>query len=476
MPRAGLGGRYLKCRRSAGTHCREGTGVVRWLNQSKEGIEPMPQQNNYAADAGRIAKLQRDIRSGALSAGALVERCLARIDAVDPVVQAWRHVARDSARAEADLLDREAKVGRFRGPLHGIPVGIKDIIDVAGITTLANSKSRVDSAPATADADIVAALRLAGAVILGKTHTTEFAYLDPSPACNPHNVAHTPGGSSSGSAAAVGAGTVPMALGTQTVASVNRPAAYCGVAAFKPSTQSTCTHGMTALAPAFDTVGFYGATVADAVALYDAVAPAFTASFDRGGGPRYNIVRLEDPTLEACDAEILKRVGDAATSIAGAAHAVRTAASPEDMATLFETQRRVMQYEASRIYRALLHLPEDRVGPKLREMIGIGLALSETDYRNDRERLAAARATFWVAFPDADAILFPATPQTAPTGLASTGDPRYIGPWTALGGPIVTQPVGHHANGLPIGMLVCGRPGSDRALARVACSLTSPPI
>ena len=140
----------------------------------------MPQKTNYAANAGRIAELQRDIRSGALSASALVERCLARIDAVDPAVQAWRHVARDSARAEADLLDRDAKMGRFRGSLHGIPVGIKDIIDVAGMTTLAGSKSRAHSAPATADTDIVAALRLAGAVILGKTHTTEFAYLHPS--------------------------------------------------------------------------------------------------------------------------------------------------------------------------------------------------------------------------------------------------------------------------------------------------------
>src|SRR5215470_14652718 len=263
----------------------------------------MSVQPNYAADAGRIADMQRDIRSGALTAPALVQRCLTRIEDVDPMVQAWRHVARDSALREAGLLDRDAGEGRFRGPLHGIPVGIKDIIDVAGMTTLANSKTRVNSAPATADAEIVAALRVAGAVILGKTHTTEFAYLDPSPARNPHNVAHTPGGSSSGSAAAVAAGTVPLALGTQTVASVNRPAAYCGVAAFKPSTQSTCTNGMTALAPAFDTVGFYGSSVADAVVLYDAVAPAFTAAFDRPRGPRYNIVRLEDPTLQSCDAE-----------------------------------------------------------------------------------------------------------------------------------------------------------------------------
>jgi aspartyl-tRNA(Asn)/glutamyl-tRNA(Gln) amidotransferase subunit A len=228
---------------------------------------------------------------------------------------------------------------------------------------------------------------------------------------------------------------------------------------------------VTALAPAFDTVGFYGTTVADAVAVYGAVAPAFTASFDQPSGPRYNIVRLEDPTLESCDSEILKRVAEAATSLASGGHVVRAAASPEDFVNLYDTQQRVVHYEASRIYRALLDLPKDRVGPKLREMIGIGLALSDTTYRDNRRRLTAARTKFWATFTDADAILFPATPQTAPTSLASTGDPRYIGPWTALGGPIVTQPMGRHGNGLPIGMLVCGRPGSDRALARVACAI-----
>jgi aspartyl-tRNA(Asn)/glutamyl-tRNA(Gln) amidotransferase subunit A len=431
----------------------------------------MSEPTRYAADPGRIATLTSEIRDGSLTATALVERCLARIALVDPHVQAWRLVARDGALAEAAELDREAKAGRWRGPLHGIPIGIKDIIDVAGLTTLANSRSRADSKPATADADIVAALRRAGAVILGKTHTTEFAYFDPSPARNPHHIGHTPGGSSSGSGAAVGAGMVPLALGTQTVASVNRPAAYCGVAAFKPSTQSTCTHGATPLAPSFDTIGFYGATVPDAVALYAAVAPAFMAP-DDGKGPRM-IVRLEDPALVSCDPEILAAVAGEAERLAAAGHIVRSAASPESWATLFEVQVRVMQYEASRIYRRALDLPDGQIGPKLREMLALGLALSDETYRRDRDHLAAARARFWTAFADADAILFPAAPQTAPAGLASTGDPRYISPWTALGGPIVTQPIGFHANALPIGMLVCGRPGSDHALGRIACALAA---
>jgi aspartyl-tRNA(Asn)/glutamyl-tRNA(Gln) amidotransferase subunit A len=425
----------------------------------------MAQSVSYAADPGRIAALAQQIRSGDLAASALVERCLARIDAVEPAVQAWRVVLAERARAEAAALDAEAKAGRFRGPLHGIPIGIKDIIDVAGVTTLANSRSREGSAPASADADVVAALRAAGAVILGKTHTTEFAFFDPSPARNPHHIGHTPGGSSSGSGAAVGAGMVPLALGTQTVASVNRPAAYCGVAAFKPSTQSTITHGITPLAPSFDTVGFYGATVPDAVALYDALAPAFAASFE-GSAPS-TIVQLDDPALADCDDAILARVAAAAARCVDAGYTVRKAAAPEPWAALYETQVRVMRYEAARIYRPLR---DAAIGPKLREMIDLGLTVTDETYRDDRRRLAAARAAFWAAFPDA-ALLFPATPQTAPGGFASTGDPRYISPWTALGGPIVTQPLGLHPNGLPIGMLVCGAPGRDRALARLAGAL-----
>src|SRR5260221_5142229 len=163
--------------------------------------DEMTMAQRCVEDAGRIAALAAAIRSGALTATALLERYLARIDAVEPSLQAWRLVARDNARAEAASLDRDAAAGRFRGPLHGIPVGIKDIIDVAGLTTLANSRSRAAIAPASADAEIVAALRLAGAVILGKTHTTQFGFFDPSPARQPHYTDHTPRRSSSRSGA-----------------------------------------------------------------------------------------------------------------------------------------------------------------------------------------------------------------------------------------------------------------------------------
>ena len=194
---------------------------------------------NFVADPGRVRDLAGAMARKELSPVALVRRYLDRIAEAAPDVQCWREVDGERALAVAAEREREAAQGRLRGPLHGIPVAIKDIIDVEGLPTRANSKSRASIAPAANDAEIVLALKARGAVILGKVHTTEFAYFDPSPARNPHNLAHTPGGSSSGSAAAVAAGMVPASVGTQTVASVNRPASYCGIAAFKPSTVDT---------------------------------------------------------------------------------------------------------------------------------------------------------------------------------------------------------------------------------------------
>ena len=208
----------------------------------------------YVQSPGGITKLAGQIRTGEITPTELVQRYLDRITESDPAVEAWLSVDGDGAMAAAEQLGEEARAGNLRGPLHGIPIGVKDIIDVAGWPTRCNSATLRNAPPATADAEVVAALRAAGAIILGKCHTTEFAYFYPSPAHNPHNINHTPGGSSSGPAAAVASGTVPGALGTQTVASVNRPAAYCGIGGFKPSTGSGNAYGVTALAPSFDLI------------------------------------------------------------------------------------------------------------------------------------------------------------------------------------------------------------------------------
>jgi len=430
---------------------------------------------SYASDPGRVATLAQQIEDGTLRPVDLVQRYLDRMHEVEPAVQAWSEVAGETALTAAERLGDEARQGHIRGPLHGIPVGIKDIIDVAGLPTRGNSKARADIALATADAEVVARLRLAGAVVLGKTHTTEFAYFDPSPARNPHNIEHTPGGSSSGSAAAVASGTVPLALGTQTMASVNRPAAYCGVAAFKPSTQLLSTFGVLPLSPAFDTVGCFGSTVADAVALFHALCHDFTrmAAPKGGGAETGEVVVLDDPILGDATADILATRDAVADRLSEAGIPLRRAASPVSFAELFDHHLCAMEYEIGRVHAPLLAKAGDLVGAKLAETIRRGGGISDDAYRQSRLALAAARERFWSTMSGMVAILFPATPATAPRGIAWTGDPKYISPWTALGGPIVTMPAGIAGNGLPVGVLFCGRLGNDAAFARIACRLAA---
>lgn len=441
------------------SNCNEATAAVR----------------SYAADSGRVATLAGQIENGTLRPVDLVQRYLERMREVEPTVQAWREIDAENALTAAERLGDEARQGRIRGPLHGIPVGIKDIIDVVGLPTRGNCKARADIAPATADAEVVARLRLGGAIVLGKTHTTEFAYFDPSPARNPHNIEHTPGGSSSGSAAAVASGTVPLALGTQTMASVNRPAAYCGIAAFKPSTQLFSSFGVLPLSPAFDTVGCFGSTVADAVALFDALCPDFTrmAAPKDSDTEMSEVVVLDDPILGDATADILAARDAVADRLSEAGIALRRAASPVSFADLFNHHLCAMEYEIGRIYGPLLSKAGELIGAKLAETIRRGGSISDDAYYQSRRALATAREHFWSTMPRMVTILFPATPATAPRGIAWTGDPKYISPWTAIGGPIVTLPAGIAENGLPVGVLLCGRPGNDAVFARTACRLAA---
>lgn len=423
---------------------------------------------SYAQDAGRISELAAAIARGELSPVTLVERCLARIEAVDSQVKAWRRVDGDQALAVAREREAEARRGILRGPLHGIPFGVKDVIDVAGLDTLCNSRSRAGSPPAQADAELVAAMKVAGAIVLGKVHTTEFSYFDPPPTGNPHDIGHTPGGSSSGSAAAVAAGQVPITLGTQTLSSLNRPAAYCGIAAFKPSTRALATFGLMPLGPSSDTIGFFGATVADAVHVFDAVRPAHL----RPGQPREpgvdRIVFLEDELLAAMEPGTMAACTDAMDQLAARGARVETRASPVSFVRLEQLQQSVTGYEIGRTLRHLLELPADQVGAKLRAAIEVGLTISENRYLDERAEMNRLRTVLLEASTDVDAFLWPAAPGPAPAGLASTGDPRFIAPWTALGGPIITLPVGKAPNGLPLGCLLAGKPGGDLDLAALA--------
>lgn len=360
---------------------------------------------NYVQSPGSITALAAQIRSGEITPAQLVQSYLDRIAEIDPAVEAWVSVDGDGALAVAEQLGTEARAGRFRGALHGIPIGIKDIIDVAGWPTRCNSVARQNAPPATADAEIVAALRAAGAIILGKCHTTEFAYFSPSPARNPHNINHTPGGSSSGPAAAVASGTVPGALGTQTIASVNRPAAYCGIGGFKPSTGVGTAYGVTPLAPMFDTVGFYGGTLADAVALFEAVRPAYLAPPIIDDAANLRVIVLEDPFFDLADPAILAARESTAKAMSSAGHQIVHLASPVPLKDLSKRQMRAAEFELAHVHAGLLNRPENEVSAKLREAIARAGGCSVDDYLSDRTEMDRARVAFFADIGPADAVL-----------------------------------------------------------------------
>lgn len=421
---------------------------------------------------GQLRDLADRIVGKTLSPVDLVKGYLDRISETDGQVMAWVQVDGERALAEARLCEQEAGEGALRGPLHGIPVGVKDIIDVAGLPTLCRSRSRAGRGPARADAEIVAAMKAAGAIVLGKVQTTEFAYFDPPPTRNPHNLAYTPGGSSSGSGAAVSSGTVPLALGTQTFASVNRPAAYCGISAFKPSNRSLSTFGVNPLAPYTDTVGFFGWSVEDAVSFYEAIVPFYVRAEPPDTGAALRVAMLDDPLLEDAAPEAMQACRAMLDAFRSEAE-VETPQSPVPMQRLVDLLKSIMQYELARAHHDLLDLPPDLVGERFREGISEGLTISDERYRSERVKVDSLRQQFFAALPEIDAFLWPAAPGQAPEGVDWTGDPRYIAPWTALGGPIVTIPATTSAAGLPLGCILAGRPGKDAAMCTVARRLAS---
>jgi aspartyl-tRNA(Asn)/glutamyl-tRNA(Gln) amidotransferase subunit A len=426
----------------------------------------------FAKDPGRVRHLAEAIAAKELTPVALVQRCLDRVLETDPHVQCWREIDAQRALATAAERAKEAAKGKLRGPLHGVPVAIKDIIDVEGLPTRANSRWRDTAPPASNDAEVVLALKAAGAIVLGKVHTTEFAFFDPSPARNPHNINHTPGGSSSGSAAAVAAGMAPMAVGTQTVASVNRPAAYCGIAAFKPSSRSLPTFGITPLGPSYDTPGFYGWSVDDAVAVYEAIAPPFLRNGRKTrAAEKLRVCILDDPHTSDAIPEMKAAVARFADAFAKAGNAVERPKSPIPFERLFKIQRSTTAYEAGRALHYLLEKPAGSVGEKIAALIHEGLAISSSQYLDERREIDVMRDILFGQV-QADAFLWPAIPATAPAGLSWTGDPKYISPWTALGGPIVSVPAGFAGNGLPIGCILTARPGADALMCDWARALS----
>jgi len=434
----------------------------------KLGAAPV---KRHVRDPGAIGDLAESIAQGRLDPRALVEDLLARCAEVEGAVHAWCGLDREGALRQAEARARDIREGGPRGPLHGIPFGVKDVIDVAGWPTRAGSRTRAAAAPVALDAEIVAAARAAGAVVLGKCHTTEFAYFDgPPPTRNPWNIDHTPGGSSAGPAAAVAAGMVVFSLGTQTAGSVVRPAAFCGIAAFKPTTLSVGTWGIVPFAPAFDTPGYFAARVADVALVASTLLPAArrTPRRDSASGLRIGIV--EDELLAESSAAAGASIDEVELRLRMAGHDVSRIPSPVALRGILALHATIVDYELARVHGYLRDAPVGEVGTRLREAVVRGGQISDDDYRTARYRLAGARERFWAFHAGLDALVAPAAPGEAPPGM-QTGDPRFIIPFTALGGPIMTVPVAVTGSGLPLGVMILGGPGDDVALVDAATTM-----
>jgi len=386
-----------------------------------------------------------------ISAEKLVRRCLARIAEREPIVQAWEALDAEAAIAEARRIDAL----RDRPPLYGLPIGVKDLIDTADLPTAYGSPIHRGHQPSR-DAESVRRLREAGAIVLGKTVTTEFAVYSPGKTRNPHDPSRTPGGSSSGSAAAVADGMVPAALGSQTAGSVIRPASYCGVMGFKPSFGLLPLEGVHPLAPSLDTLGLFVRALDDIPLLVSVLAASPLQI--RPARPRLGFCRTEAWAHAALETQTA--VEQAAKALG--ARDVDTGAS---FAGLIDAQIAIMGAEAAE---TLGDEPEERLSPKLREFLRAGAKVTPNRLAAAREQAERCRREIDATFEQVDVLLTPAAVGEAPEGLGATGDPIFCRIWTLLGVPCLSLPVLKGPAGLPIGLQIVGRRGRDAELLAAA--------
>lgn len=373
-----------------------------------------------------------------------LETCLARIAARDAAVRGWA------------FIDRDARGGA--GPLAGLVLGVKDVIDVAGMPTTHGSPAYRDNVPA-ADAECVARLRAAGAVVLGKTVTAEFATYHPGPTTNPRNTAHTPGGSSSGSAAVVADGQADLALGTQTAGSVIRPASFCGTFGFKPTFGRYPLGGVLETAPSLDTLGLFGRDLA-VIAAADAVLSGEDGVPAPKAGLTVGLCR--SPAWDAASPEMQAAFFDFAEKLRAAGHTLVTRDLPAPFEGLIAAQILIHRREASMVMGHIRREHAAQVSPAFVAMIDAGAAEREADYQAALALQRECKALAAEVFAGVDLLLVPGATGAAPLGHAATGDPVFQRLWTALGAPCFGFPAAWQGDGLPLGLQVVGAPGTDR--------------
>ena len=420
------------------------------------------------------------IREGEVSSVDLCQALLNRIDPMEPTLKAWVTIDREELLGEARQRDRELEEKGPRGPLHGVPVGLKDIFYTAGMRTTAGSKVYADFVPSY-DATCVARLKDAGAVVLGKAVTTEFATGDPSPSRNAWNLAHTPGGSSSGSAVAVSTRMVAAALGSQTGGSTCRPASYNGIVGLKPSYGRISRYGVVPVSWSVDTVGILVRTVEDAAVMLGAMAghdpndpgsssqpvPDYRAALGSlSGPPRIGLIR--EFFLEYCDDEVRRNTEAAAEKLAGAGATVTEVGLPKSFAANYAAHGIIQAVDCATFHEEFFRRQADDYSPKLRATIEMGMLVPAVRYmqaQRMRRRFAVEMAEAARGF---DALLTPSTPAEAPRDLTTTGDPAFQRPWTSSGLPTISLPSGLSANGLPLGIQLEGAPFDEARLLAVA--------
>ena len=423
-------------------------------------------------------ELRDRMADGALPAVELARACLARIAAREPRVRAWAWLDSENVMRQAEALDARRATGQTIGPLHGLPVGIKDIIDTEGMGTENGTVLDAGRVP-DRDAALVSRLKQAGALIMGKTVTTELANRAPGRTRNPHNPEHTPGGSSSGSAAAVADHMLPLAIGTQTAGSVIRPAAYCGVVGYKPSFGAIPRTGVLMQSPSLDTIGVFARDVADAALLADVLFghdpddPATSVQ----PPPRLLEIGLTAPPVAPSLAFVRQPAwdmaapdtADAFASLCETLGARCTAVElPPPFADALVQHRFTFLAEMGKCYAAYERRGRDRLSPTMQGLLDEARQISARDYLVSRDWPATLNDGLDEIFDRFDAILTPAAAGPAPSGLDSTGDPAFNSLWTYCGTPAVTLPVLTARNGLPMGAQLVGRRGDDARLLRTA--------
>jgi len=434
-------------------------------------------------DASNTAQLGALQALELIKAGALVARdyslaLLDRVSQTEDEVRAWAFLDPEYLLAQADAADAAHRAGSAFGALHGVPVGVKDIIDTCELPTENGTVLHAGRQPRR-DAAVVTRLRGAGALVMGKTVTTELATYAPGKTRNPHNPAHTPGGSSSGSAAAVAAGMVPLSIGTQTNGSVIRPASFCGVVGYKPSAGWISRRGVLVQSPPLDQLGVYGRSVDDVALLVQCLAgrdPEDPANRQGVVPPLLALARGELPTppvIAFVRTPMWDRVApDAQQAFMQLARFLGSRIVEVELPAVtrgfLELHRLVMEADIAGSFESEYERGRDRLSASLQGQIERGRKVTAVDYRRALERREEICASLDTLLGRFDAILTPAALGTAPLGLEATGDPVMCTLWTFTGQPAISLPLLHGANGLPIGVQLVGRRDDDARLLRLA--------